>query len=63
MSDQTPEFVACARCWRPTELRMHEGIEWKPFTHPIQDDSGIVWTHFALCPENGEPILMRKEPK
>ncbi len=55
----TSSFVSsirgCARCHGPG----HENVEWKPLTHPIEDSDGTEWTHWAPCPTNGEPILMR----
>ena len=45
----------CARCERD-----HDDLEFAAFTkHPIQHADGEVFTHWALCPANGEPILMR----
>jgi hypothetical protein len=41
---------------------MHPEVEWLPLTHPIEDSDGTFWTHWAPCPENGEPILCRKVP-
>jgi hypothetical protein len=43
----------CARCGED-----HEGLEFKLFTHVVDDMDG-PWTHWALCPTNGEPILMK----
>jgi hypothetical protein len=45
----------CARCGLD-----HKEIEWKHFTRPIEDEDGTVWTMWAPCPTNGEPILMRE---
>ena len=39
----------CARC----QGEGHDNIHFNKFTHPIGD-----FTHWALCPTNGEPILM-----
>ena len=39
----------CARCGTGG----HEGIMFRRFTNPIG-----AFTHWALCPTNGEPILM-----
>jgi hypothetical protein len=33
-------------------------IVWRKLERPI-DDATIVWTHWAPCPTNGDPILMR----
>lgn len=45
-------LMNCARCGGEHE------VEWKLFTNPITDWEGS-WTHWALCPTNGEPILMK----
>jgi len=46
--------VGCARCGG-----VHYDLEFKLLTFPMEDSSGLVWTHWALCPTNGEPILLR----
>ena len=48
----------CARCGQD-----HEDIEYESFTHPIVDSDRTEWTHFAKCPTNGQPILIKMEPK
>jgi hypothetical protein len=40
----------CARCKGDHKER----IEWKQLTYPMNE-----YTHWAMCPTNGEPILMR----
>ena len=44
----------CARC----ELN-HNGLEFDEFARHIQDKDGTAWTHWASCPTNKEPILLR----
>jgi hypothetical protein len=44
--------VGCARCGKD-----HKKIVAHPFARP---PSG-AWTHFAPCPETGEPVLVRVE--
>lgn len=39
----------CARCGEK-----HVELRFKPLTHPADE-----WTHWALCPTNGEPIMLR----
>ena len=39
---------SCARC-----LGDHDSVTFQPFTTPPEG-----FTHFGLCPENKEPILM-----
>ncbi len=48
----------CARCGG-----VHE-VDFKRLTNPIEavDHDEVVYTHWAPCPTNGEPILMRKMP-
>lgn len=43
----------CARCGG------EHTVVFKGFSKPILgDDDEVLFTHFALCPTNGEPILM-----
>lgn len=51
--------VNCARCGRT-----HEQVEWRRLERPIvdADEERTTWTHWAPCPTNGDPILMREEP-
>lgn len=65
--NMTRQVTACARCGQD-----HEVI-FKKLTHPIQifedtrvrnaaffrNPSARLYTHWAPCPTNGEPILMR----
>lgn len=51
----TSSITGCARC----DGDGHADITWQPLTFPIEDSDGSLWTHWALCPRNGEPILMR----
>lgn len=48
-------ITGCARCHGDG----HADLEFAPLTHPVEHDGAIIGTHFALCPETGEPILMR----
>ena len=43
------DVVGCARCGDT-----HRKLFFKPFVH-----RAAHYTHFAACPETGEPILMR----
>lgn len=47
----------CARCGG----NHTEGVWFFRFTYPIQDKDGTLWTHWAACPTNGEPILAKME--
>lgn len=42
-------FYGCGRCGGK-----HEGIIAYPFAHPPRG-----WSHWATCPTNGQPILVR----
>ncbi len=44
----------CARCGQD-----HKDLEFKPFKNPVEDTDGTVWSHWALCPTNGEPVLLK----
>lgn len=44
----------CARCDKD-----HKGLEFTKFTSPIEDTDKTIWTYFALCPTNQEPILLK----
>lgn len=52
-----PYLVGCARCGGTH----HERIEWRRLDRPILDADGTRHTHWAPCPKNGQPILMRVE--
>lgn len=43
------DVKSCARCGGD-----HDNLVFIKFTNPIDE-----WTHFALCPYNEEPILMK----
>lgn len=49
---------SCARCGQD-----HTNLEFKQFTNPVEDSDGTMWTHWALCPVNGEPILLKSKPQ
>lgn len=58
----TIDQKGCARC----HGEGHKKITFKKFTHPLANLSapdGVLPTHWALCPTNGEPILMSIRPK
>lgn len=53
-----PHVRNCARCGGD-----HNEIQWEKLERPILDEAdGIEWTHWAPCPKNGQPILMREAP-
>ena len=46
----------CARCGKD-----HADLGFARFKRPCQKDTvnGFEWTHWAMCPETKEPILLR----
>lgn len=44
----------CARC-----NGNHTGLWFTQLTNEMPDSGGFAWTHWAPCPENGEPVLLR----
>jgi len=55
-------IVGCARC----QGDGHDDVWWEPLTHPVTVDTSptvetVVFTHWAPCPTNGQPILMRTD--
>lgn len=62
MSPPTPittDLVGCARCHGDG----HKALTFQPLTYPLRPDREHEppLTHWAPCPTNGEPILMRVE--
>lgn len=53
----------CARCHTDTG---HPGVAFRAFTHPVTSEVGgggdLLYTHWALCPTTGEPIMLRMVP-
>ena len=45
----------CPRCG----LEGHHKIPFYKMHGPVVLEDGTQWTHFAMCPENNEPILWR----
>lgn len=54
----TTDLQGCARC----HGHGHRALTFRPLTHPYVEDSGLVMTHWAPCPTNGEPILLTAKP-
>lgn len=48
------DIDGCARCGQN-----HDHLEFSRFRDPVQVGLGAKLTHWAPCPETGEPILMR----
>lgn len=51
----TLDMVGCARC----HAAEHPGVVFRPLTFPVEIEGEGDLTHWASCPTNGEPILMR----
>lgn len=52
------DITICARC-----RGKHIGLKARLFSEgPVKEASGHVWTHWAVCPETGEPLFVRKLP-
>ena len=45
----------CARCGEH-----HVSVEFKLLSRPMAppEAAPLVWTHFARCPSNGEPVML-----
>jgi hypothetical protein len=54
----TIDLHGCARC----HGNGHQGLVFRPLAYPVEVDLTRRLTHWAACPTNGEPILLRKQP-
>lgn len=52
-------ITGCARC----HGKGHADLTFAPLTHPFEMDDEPDFTHWTACPANGEPILLRTQPK
>lgn len=51
--------TGCARCGAN-----HTKLRFKQAKNPIIDEDGTTWEWWALCPNTGDPVLLRiLEPK
>lgn len=48
----TTDIDGCARCGHK-----HEQLVFMPLTHPQHE-----WSHWAMCPTSGEPIMLANSP-
>lgn len=49
-------ITCCARCGED-----HDDVLVAPLSRPMVDCEGfVVWSHWAACPTNGEPILVKQ---
>jgi hypothetical protein len=53
-----PALRSCARCYGD-----HAAMWWVAFVHPIVDEDGTTWTHWATCPTTGDPVLQRSHDR
>jgi hypothetical protein len=54
-SEYTFDLNGCARC----HASGHEQITFRPLTFPFELLHEAPFTHWAPCPTNGEPIMLR----
>ncbi len=54
MQELTIDLEGCARC----QGDGHATLTFHPLTYSVEIDSEEVFTHWAPCPTNGEPILL-----
>ena len=52
----TTAVRSCARCGGNHEPRDYQPLQ-RPM-EPVEGEVGPTWTHWALCPTTGEPVLM-----
>lgn len=58
MEPITTSLTGCARC----HGEGHADLAFEPLEHPIEHEGVVIGTHWAACPTNGQPILMRIVP-
>lgn len=54
LSTVTTTIRNCARCNKD-----HRDLLFTALTYPIEDTDGTLWSFWAKCPTNGEPILLK----
>lgn len=50
----TVNLTTCARCGG-----FHAAMQFSKLTRPMATPAGDTLTHWALCPVNGEPVLLK----
>lgn len=50
----TVDVGGCARCGGD-----HDDLTFHPLAANIEEDGHVLATHWARCPSNGQPVLMR----
>jgi hypothetical protein len=48
----------CARC----RGAGHAAMVFLPLTYPVEHDGVLLYTHWAKCPANGQPIMLQIVP-
>jgi len=54
MDQEKHDIVCCARCGEN-----HNALEFFRLTIPMTDSDESLWTHWAPCPTNGQPVLLK----
>lgn len=49
----TLDLIGCARCGED-----HKEITYTRLTRPLEIGSTLVFSHWAPCPVNGEPVML-----
>lgn len=52
------DMRGCARC----HADHHPDVRFEPLTFPVELEGEGDLTHWAACPTNGQPILLRVTP-
>jgi hypothetical protein len=55
-SSMFSNVIGCARCGHE-----HNRLVFEQFIEPVVEGDGTTWTHWARCPTNGQPILLRTD--
>jgi len=70
MTAELETLRGCARCGgdhiiapATTPAPIRGAVVFRPFTRPVEDSDGTLWTYWALSPANGEPILQKTTAK
>ena len=66
MSEEASNVVcvdvrSCARCQGDHDKLTFKELTYYVFTDGSFGDEDVLFTHWALCPDNGEPIMMSIE--
>lgn len=56
MTERSIDVLHCARCGKD-----HKGVIFYEFGIPIKDSDGTEWTWWGLCPNTGDPVLLKDE--